>query len=89
MAAALEAGDVPPEDLQVELWGISRPYFEAFTLLSAGRGYAVGMAGMVPQGLQYTEIVAYARDHGYVTVEARDEFVELIYAMDFVYKQQK
>lgn len=84
-AALLEQGaEVPAELLApVDVWPCAQPYADAFDALSRSRGHS--MSGVLP--LAYTEITAYARDHGFADTEVEcDEFVELIYAQDVAYR---
>lgn len=85
MAALLEQGMEVPEDLEPppEIWPVAQPYADAFDALSRSRGQ--GMSGVLP--LEYTEITAYARDHGFAETDTeRDEFVELIQAQDIAFR---
>lgn len=62
------------------------PYWNAWHVLNGGRRYAVGMGGAFPLGLEYGELSAYARDHGFQ--RDRDEFahfLSLLRTMDEAY----
>lgn len=82
----LERGHEVPEDLRRNLWDLSTPYYHGWLRLHASRPYAAGPNGMFPQGLPYTEVVAYARDHGLAeTLHDLDEFLDLMAALDDTY----
>lgn len=65
------------------MWG--RAYVAAFYALHRHRSYAVGMTA-VPMPLAYTEVAAYAKDHGWGdSLTMLDDFISLIMALDAVY----
>jgi hypothetical protein len=73
---------VPDDVLPVEVWPVAAPYQRAFSVLSARRRHST--TGM--QALQYTEIVAYAKENGFAeTITELEEFVTLIDAQDGAY----
>lgn len=86
MAAALEMGHEPPPGTANVLWDVSEPYYRAWARLQAVRGFAGGPSGLIPQGLPYTEVVAYGRDAGYGgSYTDLMEFVDVLWALDEVY----
>lgn len=87
-AAAAEAGVELPTSPggSAKLWDVSVPYWRAFQTLSRSRGYAVGMSGGSPLAVPYSEISAYAKDHGLAATWADlEDTVELVQALDDAY----
>jgi len=78
LAAAVEAGDAPPEDVVPEVWPACAEYWAGFWVLHRARGYHVGMSGMAPQPLAYGDMVTWAR----VQAEDVDTAVTLLQQMD-------
>lgn len=73
---------VPDDVLPVDVWPAAAAYQRAFTILSARRRH--GMSGV--EALQYTEIVAYARENGFAeSMTELEEFVAFIDAQDGAY----
>ena len=88
VAAAQAAGEpVPTGALEaMDVWPVALPYRVAWQVLSDGRRWAMGDGALHPGGLAYTELVAYARDHGLATTRtALEEFVVLVLAQDAVW----
>lgn len=85
LAAALEAGDEPPQGALIEIWPICKPYFEAWVQLEKSRNWAVGMSAVIPLGLQYSEVVAYAKENGFGDPDELQLFVEMVYVLDSAY----
>lgn len=87
-AALAEQGAEIPEDLLgVDVWPSAAPYRDAFHVLSAARGRAVGMYGSIPQAIEYSEIVCFARANGFAdSMTELEEFVSIIQAQDTTYR---
>lgn len=64
---------------------ICRPFWTAFTTLSAGRRKTITMVSVIYERIEYTQMSQFARDHGYEDQEDFDEFVYLLNRMDAVY----
>jgi hypothetical protein len=82
---ALELGHEVPEGVKeaLDIWVVCEPYVKAWQTLNLSRQYVGGGMAMMPMGLLYSEMVAYARDHGFAeTITALDEFVTLVQAQD-------
>ena len=92
VAAAIERGDPLPEGLadETDLWDDLLPYWNAYSMLGAGRTWSGSAGGIIPNGLLYTEMVAYARDHDMAeTLEDLDEFLTVMRAMDVVFMEHR
>jgi hypothetical protein len=84
-ALAEQGLDVPPDLHPAEVWPVSAPYQDAFRVLSASRRQ--GFSGW--EALAYSEVVAYAREHGYAeSIDELDEFVALIHAQDNAFLEE-
>jgi hypothetical protein len=82
-AAAIEAGHEPPPGTEYNLWEICEPMFACWGRLHWSRHYMVGASLIRPIGLQYSEVVAYARAHGFAdSIAELAEFTDLVYAAD-------
>ena len=69
----------------MELWDICYAYWNGYVMLHRSRVYATGPTAVVPQALSYSEISAYAQDHGFVGIADLDEFVYLVGVLDDEY----
>lgn len=78
MAAAIEAGEAPPEDVAPEVWPACEAFWTGFWTLHRSRSHVVGMAGLSPQPLAYGEMVMWAR----VAQEEVEMAVTLLQTMD-------
>ncbi len=67
------------------MWQANWPYWNGFLYLTRRRPLYVGLGGVIPGALQYTELVAYARDHGFTHPDDLDEFIQLVDALDIEY----
>lgn len=67
------------------VWDICYPYWEAFQTLSRSRTWTATLAGLMPNGLVYSEIAAYARDHG--LADEIDDVVMLLQELDYVWME--
>jgi hypothetical protein len=84
----LDAGHELPSTVgeAFDLWDVCLPYWQAFLTLHRARGIAIGPTTAIPLPLQYTEMAAYARDHGLAdTREELDETVTLLIELDQLY----
>lgn len=83
LAAALEMGHEPPAGVvaAMDLWPACQPYRSAWLTLHAARVFD-GMSGL-PRGLPYTEMRAYASDHGLDDDLA--EYLELMQVQERVF----
>lgn len=62
------------------------PYYEAWWSLHASRTMSAGFGGVIPQGLLYSEMRLFAKDHGLGrNTDDVDEFVFFMQQMDGVY----
>ena len=86
-AAALAQGiDLEKEGLAAPpVWAASTPFWNAFHVLSRSRPMYVGMAGGFPGAISYTELSAYAKDHGYGHPDDLLEFVQIVGSLDTEY----
>lgn len=57
-------------------------YLDAFWTLNAGRQFVSSMGGIMPCGIPYSEIRAYAEDAGLHDRNLRRDFVTIMQAMD-------
>lgn len=85
--AAAEKGLPPPRLVrdEVELWELCYPYWNGYVMLHRSRVFSAGPTVVVPQALAYSEISAYAQDHGFVGIADLDEFVYLVGVLDEAY----
>ena len=68
----------------VTVWPPCQEYLDAFFALSAGRAFSGGMSAF-PLGLRYSDISAYAKDHGHRPGPGLVRFVALVRACDQEY----
>ena len=88
LKAARAAGrEAPAPVLAVhDVWPLSQPYYRAWQVLDEGRRWSAGAAGVIPMGLDYSEMERYARAHGLApTVADLETFEELMRALDQVW----
>lgn len=78
-------GDEPPQGTLVELWPVCKPYFDAWVQLEKSRQYAIGASAAIPLGLQYSEVVSFAKMNDFDGEEEFSLFVEMVYILDGAY----
>lgn len=80
VAAALEAGVEPPEELLAPVIApCLEPLWIAFWTLTTSRPYVAGMGGGFPLPIPYSELSVYARDAD--LVPSSPEWIEFFGAM--------
>jgi hypothetical protein len=66
-----------------DVWPVCAAYRRAWQLLHQSRGYD-GASGQ-PHPIPYTEMAAYAKDHGCTTEGELDEFIDLLQEQEQVF----
>lgn len=78
-------------DTAYGVWDAAMPFWRAFMHLSPRRQQHPGFGVLVQQPIQYTELEAYAKTHGFLVTDARGrvirphrwrEFLRLLDALD-------